>query len=355
MYPKKICFVALRAYPLLAKRNMGFGGGPEILQTFLGRSLLENGFDVTFIVYGGSSGTENIGGIDVIKVPYENKSRILKSIFIWKAMKTADADIYYHHSGAAPIVALFCGLNKKKFLWHVSSDGCVVRSTKGYNIWWLDMKLASMIIVQSNFQKIMLKKNFNRDSVLIKNIFPVTADFSSTKPVSPTILWAGAMAHVKQPWLFLKLAERIPEGKFQMAGGVGDDERLHNFIERESRKIPNLDLLGYIPFDDIDSYFEKAAILVNTSKFEGYPNAFIQSWRHCSPVVSLNADPDEVICRLKLGFHSRTFEQLVKDVRKLLKDKDLRIGMGENARRYVCKEHDIHEITAKYITVLKSL
>ena len=58
--PKKICFVALRAYPLIAKMDRVYGGGPEVLQTILGSKLLEQGFEVSFVVYGSSSGKENI-------------------------------------------------------------------------------------------------------------------------------------------------------------------------------------------------------------------------------------------------------------------------------------------------------
>ena len=271
-------------------------------------------------------------------------------------MKKACADIYYHHSGASPIVALFCGANKKKFILHIGSDGCLMRrartGVKGYGTWWCDIKFADVIIVQTNFQKLMLKKNFNRDSFLIRNIFPVKTNFLPTKIIPPTVLWVGAIAHVKQPWLFLKLARELPRVKFQMIGGIEDDGRLYEFIKRESKKIPNLDMLGHIPFSDVDNYFEKAAILVNTSKFEGYPNAFVQSWNNYTPVVSLNADPDEVICKYELGFHSRTFEQVVNDVTMLLNDEMLRKKMSYNCKRYVEKEHNLTKAIDQYKNIL---
>jgi len=349
---KKICFVALNAYPVLAERNMGYGGGPEVLQNLLGKNLMKHGFKISFVVYGNTSIIQNMGGIRVIKVPCEGKSKVLKSFFVWKAMEKADADIYYHHSGATPIVALFCRVNKRKFICHIGSDGCVVKGTKGYHTWWLDIKLANVIIVQTNFQKLMLKKNFNKDGILIRNFFPITRDSSPIKTVPPIVLWIGAMSHVKQPWLFLKLAKKIPKGKFQMIGGIGEDRRLYEFIKNTSKKISNLDLLGHKPFHEIDDYFKNTSILVNTSKFEGYPNAFIQSWMNYTPVVSLNADPDEVICKYRLGFHSRTFEQLVKDVSLLLRANQLRENMGRNARHYVEKNHNTVEIIDRYRNIL---
>jgi glycosyltransferase involved in cell wall biosynthesis len=73
---------------------------------------------------------------------------------------------------------------------------------------------------------------------------------------------------------------------------------------------------------------------------------------HYVPVVSLNADPDELICEKKLGFHSKTFDQLVEDVKILLKDEQLRQKMGKNSRQYVEQEHDISNIIKEYIGLL---
>jgi len=354
-YMKKICFVALHAYPLLVKKNMGYGGGPEVLQVLLATELMKHDFEVTFVVYGeGSPLIEKIEGINVVKVPNGKRSKVLKSFLIWKAMRRTNADIYYHHSGAPGIVSLFCWINKKKFICHIASDACVTRSVKSYRPYELDIKLADIILVQSEFQKMMLMKNFNRNGILVRNFFPISGQETLRKSDPPIVLWVGAMAYVKQPWLFLKLARKIPESRLQMIGGVGD-EKLYKFIQEKSKETHNIDFLGYIPFYEIDQYFKQASILVNTSKFEGYPNAFIQAWMYSVPTVSLNTDPDEAIYRCKLGFHSKTFEQLVQDVSSLIKNEQLRKEMGKNARRYVEKEHNILNVISTYIQIFNAV
>ena len=73
------------------------------------------------------------------------------------------------------------------------------------------------------------------------------------------------------------------------------------------------------------------------------------------PVVSLHSDPDEIIGKYKLGFHSKTFQQLTEDVRTLLKDKQLREEMGRNGRKYVEKEHDITKVVPRYLEVFNRL
>lgn len=346
--------MALRAYPILANKNEGYGGGPEVLQVLLARELVERGFGVTFVVYGeGPPSIEEIDGVKVLRVSDGNKSKISKVVLLWKAMKKVDADVYYHHSGAPGIVSLFCRTNRKKFICHIGSDACVIGGVKGYRHYELDIKLADVILVQSEFQRSMLRTNFNRNGILVRNFFPISNRGPSPpkKLKPPVVLWVGAMAYVKRPWLFLKLARRIPKGRFQVIGGIGD-RRLYQSISRASTEMPNLDFLGHVPFRKIDVYFRQASILVNTSEFEGYPNAFIQAWMHYTPVVSINTDPDEVICRYRLGFHSGAFERMVRDVAALLGNEEICRTFGRNGRRYVEKAHDPNTILTKYTVIL---
>ncbi len=105
----------------------------------------------------------------------------------------------------------------------------------------------------------------------------------------------------------------------------------------------------------MNKYFDNASIFVNTSSVEGLPNTFMEAWSHYVPTVSLNVNPDEIISKLKLGFHSKTFDQLVRDVKALLKDEQLRKQMGNNARQYAEQEHDITKIADEYIEVFNQL
>jgi glycosyltransferase involved in cell wall biosynthesis len=166
------------------------------------------------------------------------------------------------------------------------------------------------------------------------------------------VLWVSTIREIKQPELFLKLAKAIPKGSFQMVGGVEDNNpAVYNNVKESSESISNLHFMGFVPFHEIDQYFEQASIFVNTSKYEGFPNTFIQAWMHYMPTVTLNADPDGLICKTKIGFHSKTFNQLVEDVKLLLKNRQLREERGRNAMRYVEKEHDITDIVRKYVKV----
>ena len=359
----KICFVALVGYPLLSGKVPRNIMGPAVHQALLAKELVKHNFEVAYITYDeGGPPVEHINGIEIIKTYREDHhlNPVSKAFRIWKAMIKAKADIYFHHGGASGVVPPFCRLMRKKFVYNIASDGYVSGQAKNMKSLdrlrnWLDIKLANTIIALNEFQRTMLKKNFSKNSVLIKNHFPLTKQKIPEKAKPPIILRVGSMSNVKNPELFLRLAETMTEVAFQMIGGVGDDQALHDKIRESAQKIPNLEFLGVIPFNEINEYYSRATILVDTAKFEGFPYAFIQAWMNYTPVVSLNSDPDEVICKYKLGFHSKTFNQLVEDVKTLLRNEKLRQRMGENGRRYVEENHDITKIVKQHVEVFKQL
>ena len=361
----KICFIALSAYPLLARKNLGHVIGPDVYQVLLANELLKHNFEISFITYNeGGPHVEHLNRIEVIKIySMANCSNlVLKGFHVWRAMSKARAAIYFQQGGAPGIAPLFCRLWKKPLVVSVASDAFVDRRIKDTSLVkkkrlaaWLDIKLANAVIVQTEFQREMLKKNFGVDGLLIKNPFPLVHRGAPEKTKPAVVLWVGAVAEVKQPELFLQLAQALPEAKFEMIAARGDNENYYRRIEQSVNQIPNLIFLGFVPFNQVNRYFGSASVLVNTSKFEGFPNAFIQAWMNYSPVVSLNSDPDEIICKHKLGFHSKSFNQLKEDVKTLLKDEQLREEMGRNARQYVEKEHDITKIVNQYVEVFKHL
>ena len=73
------------------------------------------------------------------------------------------------------------------------------------------------------------------------------------------------------------------------------------------------------------------------------------------PVVSLYVDPDDVIKNNGLGFHSGSFEKLVKDVKYLIENPHECRRMGKRARQYVESYHDIEKNIREYEKIFESL
>jgi glycosyltransferase involved in cell wall biosynthesis len=371
----KICIYGLSTYQLLMKSKQDFIGGAEVQEVLLGTELSKVGFDVSFIVADhGQKQHEMVNNIHIYKaLPFGYKMNSLISLFNairvnWKILGQCDSNIYYCRGSGiyVGLVALFCFLNKKKFILGMASDKDLDSKLNGRTFscqrisYIVALKLAHCVISQTTKQRGLLKTNFKKNNVQINNMYHVPINKTS-KMDNLNVLWVGTIKpDLKNPELFLKLAHSIPEANFQMIGGPAygrskSDFEFYENIKKQAREISNLDFVGPVPFSEIDNYFENASILINTSSVEGFPNTFIQAWMNYVPVVSLEVDPDEVICKNKLGLHSKSFNQLVVDVRLLLNNPSLRTNYGNNARMYAEKEFDIKKIIKLYMKIINQL
>jgi len=125
-------------------------------------------------------------------------------------------------------------------------------------------------------------------------------------------------------------------------------------LEKTS-KLSNLKYLGEISYEETNELLSKSSLFVNTSTTEGFSNTYIQAWMRENPVVTLNCDPDDLIKINKIGFHSGSFKRLVKDVRYLIENEDVRREMGKRAREYAFKNHDIKKVGKRYFKIFNIL
>lgn len=363
----KICFLSLNAYPLLANINAGYVGGAELEQVCLGRELVAHGYDVCFVTYRqGIDPIEKAVGIEIIQAYEREKARKLsvlsKYACLLSSLRKAGADIYFHQAGSYGVLPIFCHMNRKRFVYRIASDAIVLsKSLFGRYTFIerladvLEIKKAHIVIAQSEFQKRMLRDRFNVQSVVIKNGLSLPK-INYRKKNLPIVLWVGSITNAKSPWLLVELAECLPDAQFEMIGGKTEKEsQLYDEIAMAARNLPNLAFHGFVPYNCINEYFEKASIFVNTSSIEGFPNTFIQAWANNIPVVTLNVDPDRILQNKQLGMHSGTFNQLVTNVTALLHDEKLREKMGRNARRHVEEEHDIKKTVDNYIQIFRKI
>ena len=330
----KICFVRLNIYPALSQRyGVEEIGGAELQQIYIGKGLRDRGYQVWFItrdhcqidgeIIDGMSVYKTFrkeAGIPVIRFVYPRLAKI------WQTLYRADADIYYVRCAGflVGIVAFFCNLTKKKFVFAGASDTdfipekLIVPTFRDKLLYKYGLKRAAKIIVQSKRQKQLLKKNFSLNGIIIKN-------FSKEKPKKITgcdkefILWVSTIKALKRPYFFLSLAEHFSKEKFVMIGGRDDrNPKLFEKIKKLSKQIQNLDFLGFQPLKETEKYFDRAKVFINTSTHEGFPNTFLQAWRRGTPVISF-VDPDNIVKKNNLGFVVENVDDLRDRVNEFLK------------------------------------
>jgi len=353
----------MSSYPLLTGENTGYIGGAEQQLVYLAKELSKRGYPVSFVTSGGhNQNIKKVARIDILSA-YSNNcdiSKLKKFLAFWKKLKEADADFYIFKLGIPPIVPLFGVIHRKITIKIMASNNEALKKDeiKGKRLNKiknnLNIKLSNIVISQNGFQKEKLKENFGIDSVKISNSIR-TIPIDEFEKSEDYVLWVGTLRYVKQPDLFLDLAEKFPETKFMMIGGKGESEELFEKIKRRAEKIDNLDFKGFVPYDQIYDDYKKAMFLVNTSKLEGFPNTFLEAWMFGKPVVSLKVDPDEIICKYELGFHSKSYSQMVEDINTLLKNKKYRKQLGNICRGYLEENHDIKKIADEYKKLLANL
>ena len=146
------------------------------------------------------------------------------------------------------------------------------------------------------------REQFHRaglDCGLYRNLILPRAQ-SATAEKDIDFLWVARCQPIKRPHLFLDLAERLPQARCTMIC-PDEDRALWESLEARARALPNLEFLKRVPYREIQNYYDRAALFVNTSEAEGFPNSFIQAAMGGAAILSLAVDPDTVLARYGAG------------------------------------------------------
>ena len=351
-------------------------GGAEYQAYLLAEALKKNKYDVFFIMF--SAQKKNMVIRDGYKIysitPNMKLAKLGSPFFLYyfrirEILRKEKPDIVYRRMGAA-IPGILGQLKKQqqfKLIWGCSSDINLDKiklphTPKIFNL--IDdlfrvygIKKADRIVVQTDYQKRLLKKNFHRESLIIPNFHP-NNDTKINKGKTPVqILWIANYKKLKQPEIFIDLADTlqsIPYAKFVMIGRE-DHSSGRDRTNGSINNLKNIEHLGELPIEDVAKKLAEAHILVNTSLYEGFPNTFIQAWMNRVPVVSLNVDPDRMIKKNNIGFHSKSFQQLVKDTRALIEDRELREEMGCRAQKIAFEKFSIDKNMNTMLNLFEAL
>src|SRR4030042_180104 len=318
--PIRICFVILRAYTLFNPEGKGVIGGAEVDFYYLATELAkDSNYRVSCIVADyGQEPIEVREGVTLIKTQGFHKKRILATFRLWKALRTADAQIYVRKfpSAVTTEVALFCKRYGRKFVYRTASaedcDGTFIKENffrgKGY-IW--SLRHADAVIAQNETDAENLAETVGVSAQAIKNPRQLSPLVQKERNI---ILWVGRSDRVKRPELFLELAEQMPRHQFTMICQKAINDQESASLTARAQQITNLEFIPRVPFRKIREYFQRAKMLVNTSDYEGFPNTFIQAGKWATPILSLNVTPDGFLDGYECGMCANGDRQLFADI-----------------------------------------
>ncbi|MHC4345560.1 MAG: glycosyltransferase family 4 protein [Planctomycetota bacterium] len=357
----EICFIAPKAYPLFNPDVKEIFGGAEVdLYSVATELAKDDNFAVSFITADyGQDKIETIEGVRVIKSVDFKKNPLIGAIRVWRAMRAADARIYFHEAASwgTFLIALFCKLHKRAFIYRTASqrecDGTYSNQhlLAGRAFRWA-LRNAAQVIVQNQIDKETLERTTGVPSTVIPNAHHLPVLSEGKRDI---ILWVGRTSPFKRAELFIDLAEEFPNERFVMIcqRATGDD-KYHELVAR-AKQVGNLEFITRVGFSEIDSYFQRATALVNTSATEGFPNTFIQACKCATPILSLRVNPDNFLNRFKCGLCADdNWDKFLKQLETLMQPGILKES-GKNARKYAEVKHDIKNIASIYKELFATL
>jgi glycosyltransferase involved in cell wall biosynthesis len=211
------------------------------------------------------------------------------------------------------------------------------------------------VVTPARFLDNLLKKHYKRASNIILQMQPEATELLIKKEVF-TICWVANIKPLKQPEIFINLAQRFDRAKnirFIMIGRPSNG-KYQAKLDTSIGFLNNLDYYGEQPTHKVNEILAASHVFVNTSTYEGFPNTFVQAWMREVPVVSMLLDPDNILKTQKIGYHSGSFEQMVKDVEKLIHNPALRNDMGKRAQIYAMKNHSLEKNMVQLIDLIIS-
>ena len=355
-----VCFVALHAWPVLSgDRVVPVIGGAEVQQAILARLLARRGHRVSMICldYGQRDGAV-VDGVAVRKTfAIHQGVPGLRFLFprltsLWRALRAVDADIYYHRSADlwAGVTAEFCRRHRRKLVYAGASNkdfdpdqGGQIRYARDRWLFRRALARADAIVAQNERQRTACRNNYGREAIVIPSCYvPPHAQGTAEKNL---VLWVGTVHAGKRPALLFELARKLPQRKFVMIGGPGRDPAFYEAMRARAAELPNLEFKGFLPLAEVERWFDRGCVLVNTSTYEGMPNTFLQAWARGVPTVA-TVDVEAPVHRV-----GTSIEQLANLVERAIADP----AQGKACREYFERIHSSAGVLERYARLFAEL
>jgi len=366
---KKICFVGNDNYPVLnPEYGNSYIGGESVQQTLLAKAFSGNSFnyDVSMIVLDhGQPDGEMVHAVKVWKSYAQSAGLpVVRFIYpritgLWRALKKADADIYYQSCAGAQtgIVAYFCKKYGRKLVFRIAHDtDCIpgeelITYKRDKRIYQYGIKNADLVVAQSTQQQALLANNYTIESPVINMAVETPSATNLERDID--ILWVNNIREFKRPELCVELARMNPQLNFVMIGGsCTGSEALFSRITKESKLVDNLDYKGFVPYHEVNNYYQRSKLFVNTSDSEGFPNSFLQAWIRGAPVISF-FDPDGIIERERLGKSPENIHDMSDTINQLVTCGDDYKAMSDTARSFAFENYAAESVVSEYIRLFE--
>src|SRR4030042_3756526 len=351
-------------------------GGSEIQGGLLAKYLARDGYDTSYVALQGLRGIshENRDGFDVYYLSKKGADKLEIFINFYRLLKKEKPDIcyirifrylfiLYRICKFLKIPVVFntshindCQPNLEKIKFSINPIKLLksIRIVMQRHLNFSVLKRVSVVTI-NKYHSQLLSEKYNIRATPIYNSMEDNYEKNKTTK-QKQIVYVNNIKIRKRPELFLELVNNIKRSdyKFFMIGELQNNtEYYKDLIDKCEKDNASFKYLGAKTPEDVDKILAASELFVNNCEPEGFGNNFIQAWLNECPAITLSFDPDNIIKENKIGYHSENFEKMVKDVKNLMDNDELRKQMGAGARKYALQNHSIHANIKKYEVIFK--
>lgn len=284
---------------------------------------------------------------------------------LYQSLKASNPDFVYDSmpGWSSCFTAYICKILKIKFVMRLMNDNMldnrvkITHSSFERLLLYKAFKLADAILPQNQYQHERINELFPGKNV--GSFFPpFVIDFQYLKlKESPKgyIAWVANFRYQKNLKLLFEIASVITTYQFKIAGAALSymDEETALYVER-LKTLKNVEFVGVVKREEILEFFSKATYLLNTSHYEGFSNAFLESMATGTPILTTgNVNPDGIVNKHGLGLIYSSPDVLKTLLQKTSLD-DYR-EMSQNCIDYIQNHHGHLYLGKKLVGFLEQL
>lgn len=343
-------------------------GGAAVQSSIWMTGLVELGHTVIIPQYGREEELLNLNKTNINLIHFYDEHKGLRWIRwmyyrfpnIYKKLKKNKPDYLYESipSWKSFFTAIICRQLRIKFIIRLSSDNILDKRflenySKSHHLLLKSaIRSCDYLLCQNDYQYSQAKKLFQEKNIMkIPN--PFLFQDITTKRKKTYIAWVANFRYVKNLKLLYEIASFLGTEEFKIAGVYSEkkDQETSEFMEKLAN-LQNVTFLGHVERKQIFTFLSHAKYLLNTSRYEGFSNTFLEAMSVGTPVLSTsNANPDQIINKNNIGIIYKDHKDLAKQLQHL-SAADYQ-SMSERAINYVKENHDHRSLVKKLLHFLQ--
>jgi glycosyltransferase involved in cell wall biosynthesis len=363
----KFLFIDDKMINILTQEENASGGAAVQAFGWI-RGLEELGHDIYLLTkYHGQPLKEQVQHMKIIKWFDMNKGiKLFRWIYyrlpyFYKTIKKVSPDYVYQGipNWNSYFLGIICKLLRTKYILRISNDYFLdqrfnVRHSKFHKFFLMrGIKSAYCILCQNDYQYSVISKNFPGKRVFkISNPIVLQKNEIVQYEKRKHIAWLGLFQYQKNLELLYQIASALHQETFVIAGKASTkcDETTLKYLDH-LKKRNNVRFVGFLERNEVPEFLSESKFLLNTSRYEGFSNTFLEAMAVGTPIISSDAvNPDEIIPKHQLGIIYKDLPDLLQQYGSL--NSDIGRKMSENAYSYVSANHGHLTLSKKLLEIL---